>query len=74
MERPSRSRAMLEQAPVVVVELVVLVDVDQGGDVARRRLREAAGDGLPVPLHEGEGDDAFEQHDRRDDDDEQARA
>ncbi len=57
---------------VVFVGRRGLVDVDQRGDVARGRLREAPRHVLPVALHEHEGDHAFEHDDRRDDDDERA--
>ena len=46
----------------------ILVDIDDGRDVACGRLRKAARHGLPMALHEREGDDAFENDDRRDDD------
>ena len=49
-----------------------LVQVDDSGHVARHAFRQAPRHLVPVPLHEGEGDDALEQHDRRDDDDEGA--
>ena len=68
----SRSRAISMSCAIVVLDAVALVHVDQGGDVAGSGLRQAAGDRLPVTLHEREGDHAFQQHDRRDDDDERA--
>ena len=46
----------------------ILVDVDDGRDVACGGFRQAARHGLPMALHERKGDDAFENDDRRDDD------
>jgi hypothetical protein len=49
-----------------------LDQVDDGGDVAGDRGGKPLGHGLPVTLHEDEGDDRLEQQHRRDDDDERA--
>ena len=62
----------LDELSVLVLARILLVDVDDGGDVARSGFRKAPRHGLPVALHEHEGDDAFEHDDRRDDDDERA--
>ena len=62
----------LDQGAVVVVLLIRLECIYDGGDVAGRRLRQAPRHGFPVPLHENEGNDGLEQNDRRDDDDERS--
>jgi hypothetical protein len=49
-----------------------LIEVGEGRHVARRGLGEAPRHLVPVALHEGERHHAFQQHDRRDDDDEGA--
>ena len=46
----------------------LLVDLDECCDVACGGFRQTTGDGLPVTLHEDEGDDTFEHDDRCDDD------
>ena len=51
---------------------IAVEDVDDGGDLADHGGGELGGDQLPVALHEDEGDQRLEQHDRRDDDDQRA--
>ena len=71
-DRPNRFWRDVDQLGDVVLAGARLVEVDDRGDVARHALRQPARHLVPVPLHEGEGDHAFQQHDRRDDDDEGA--
>ena len=71
-DRPNRFWADVDQLGDVVLAGARLVEVDDRGDVARHALRQPARHLVPVALHEGEGHHAFQQHDRRDDDDERA--
>src|SRR5438270_7165 len=61
------------QRIVVLILRIALIDVDEGGDVLRKRGREAERDKLPVPLHEEENDSRLQQYHWQYDDEQRPR-